>query len=264
MALVSGDPEASLLRRTLGPKCSGGLPLRWAALPASSQSSRMVPWGHVPGGSALEVLGALAAAWWLLQGAWWLGHVLLVYGLPRLGLGLGISLRKQGAWAVVTGATSGIGRSYAHELARRGLNVVLVSRDLHKLHREAEEIERRHGQETRIIQADLSGGPELYEAVETALEGLDVGVLVNNVGRTYQKFPEKLLISENLSKDLTETLNCNVLSMLQMTRIVLPQMVARGRGVIINISSEAGKQPVPYLTLYAATKVDEDQAVGAK
>ncbi|XP_074075399.1 very-long-chain 3-oxoacyl-CoA reductase-like [Macrotis lagotis] len=212
----------------------------------------MVSW-IVPDGSFLQVLGTLAAAWWLLRMVCWLGHALIVYGLPQLGLGLGISLRKQGAWAVVTGATSGIGRSYAHELARRGLNIVLVSRDLSKLRREAEDIERHHGRETRIIQVDFTGGLEIYEAVETALEGLDIGVLVNNVGMAFHTFL-KLLNFKDAGKCFTDLMNCNMLSVTQMTRIIMPQMLARRRGVIINISSEAGKLPVPYLTLYAATK----------
>ncbi|XP_020836056.2 very-long-chain 3-oxoacyl-CoA reductase-like isoform X1 [Phascolarctos cinereus] len=206
------------------------------------------------GGSAFQMLGTVAAAWWLLRVAWWLGHALLVYGLPQVGLGLGISLRKQGAWAVVTGATSGIGRSYAHELARRGLNVVLVSRDLSKLRREAEDIERLHGKETRVIQVDFSGGLEIYETVERGLEGLDIGILVNNVGVAPKIIPQKLMDVKNAGKSFTDMMNCNMLSMVQMTRIILPQMVARGRGVIINISSMAGRQPSPFLALYGATK----------
>uniref|UniRef100_A0A4X2JS12 17beta-estradiol 17-dehydrogenase n=1 Tax=Vombatus ursinus TaxID=29139 RepID=A0A4X2JS12_VOMUR len=159
----------------------------------------MVSWMEL-GGSAFEMLGTVAAAWWLLRVAWWLGHALLVYGLPQVGLGLGISLRKQGAWAVVTGATSGIGRSYAHELARRGLNVVLVSRDLDKLRREAEDIERLHGKETRVIQVDFTGSLEVYEIVERALEGLEIGILVNNVGVAPKIIPQKLMDLKNAGK----------------------------------------------------------------
>ncbi|XP_072464102.1 very-long-chain 3-oxoacyl-CoA reductase-B-like [Notamacropus eugenii] len=213
----------------------------------------MLPWME-SGGSAFQMLGTVAATWWLIRAAWWLGHALIVYGLPKLGLGVGISLRTQGAWAVVTGATSGIGRSYAHELARRGFNIVLVSRDLNKLHREAEDIARLHGKETRVIQVDFTGGLEIYEAVETALEGLDIGILVNNVGMTPKEQAGKILSLQNAGKKFTDVMNCNMLSMIQMTRIILPQMVARSRGVIINISSEAGTQPVPFLALYGATK----------
>ncbi|XP_051845369.1 very-long-chain 3-oxoacyl-CoA reductase-B-like [Antechinus flavipes] len=213
----------------------------------------MAPW--LEGSSwTLQLLGTVAAAWWLLRAVCWLGRALILFGLPRAGLGFGISLRKQGPWAVVTGATSGIGRSYAHELARRGLNVVLVSRDLSKLRREAEDIERHYGKETRIIQVDFTGGLEIYEAIEKALEGLDIGILVNNVAVLTQNKLQKILDVENAGKNFSDTMNCNMLSMVQMTRIILPQMAARGRGVIINISSEAGKQPIPFFALYSATK----------
>ncbi|XP_078010669.1 very-long-chain 3-oxoacyl-CoA reductase-B-like, partial [Phascolarctos cinereus] len=207
------------------------------------------------GGSAFQMLSTVAAAWWLLRVAWCLGHALLVYGLPQIGLGLGISLRKQGARAVVTGVTSGIGRSYAHELARRGLNVVLVSRDLSKLHGEAEDIERLHGKETRVIQVEFTGGLEIYETVERDLEGLDIGILVNNVGIASKITLHKLMDLQNAGKSFTDMMNCNMLSMIQMIRIILPLTAARGRGAIMNISSEAGRQPSPFLALYGATKV---------
>nr|XP_023418580.1 testosterone 17-beta-dehydrogenase 3-like isoform X1 [Cavia porcellus] len=86
---------------------------------------------------------------------------------------------------VVTGATSGIGKAYAHELARRGLDIVLISRSLSKLEQEAREIERLHGRSTRIIQADFTRGLEIYGAIEAGLRGLEIGVLVNNVGMVY-------------------------------------------------------------------------------
>ncbi|KAM9037383.1 17-beta-hydroxysteroid dehydrogenase type 3-like [Sarcophilus harrisii] len=213
----------------------------------------MAPWLE-PSGWSLQLLGTVVAAWWLLRAVCWLGRALIVFGLPRAGLGFGISLRKQGPWAVVTGSTNGIGRSYAHELARRGLNIVLVSRDLSKLRQEAEDIERLYGKETRVIQADFTRGLEIYEAIEKDLEGLDIGILVNNVGMLTQHVLQKVLNVENAGKTFSDLMNCNMLSMVQMTRIILPQMAARGRGVIINISSEAGKQPVPFFALYSATK----------
>ncbi|XP_058136404.1 17-beta-hydroxysteroid dehydrogenase type 3-like isoform X2 [Dasypus novemcinctus] len=77
----------------------------------------------------------------------------------------------------------------------------------------------------------------------------------------------KLLGADNPAKALADIMNCNVLSVAQMTRIVLPQMVARGRGVIINISSEAENSPCPFLAAYAATKAfvgSFSRAVGAE
>ncbi|XP_076987569.1 very-long-chain 3-oxoacyl-CoA reductase-B-like [Tamandua tetradactyla] len=206
------------------------------------------------GWSALSALGAVTAAWLLLWGLWGLGRAVYVFLLPQVRPGAQW-LRSQGAWAVVTGATSGIGRGYAHELARRGLNVVLISRNLSKLEQEAKEIERLHGRTTRVIQADFTGGLEIYEAIEAGLRDLEVGVLVNNVGMQYHnKGLRKLLDTENLAKGLSDIVNCNVLSVVQMTRIILPQMVTRGRGVVINISSEAENGPRPFFAAYGASK----------
>ncbi|KAI4571368.1 hypothetical protein MJG53_013474 [Ovis ammon polii x Ovis aries] len=97
---------------------------------------------------------------------------------------------------VVTGATSGIGKAYARELARRGLNVVLISRDLSKLKHEAREIERLYGKSTRVIQVDFTGGLEIYETIEAGLKDLEIGVLVNNVGQKYTTHLSRLLDCE--------------------------------------------------------------------
>ncbi|XP_037676359.1 very-long-chain 3-oxoacyl-CoA reductase-B-like [Choloepus didactylus] len=206
------------------------------------------------GWTPLSALGAVTAAWLLLWGLWGLGRTVYVFLLPQVRRDAAW-LRSQGAWAVVTGATSGIGRGYAHELARRGLNIVLISRNLSKLEQEAKEIERLHGRTTRVIQADFTGGLEIYESIEAGLKDLEIGVLVNNVGMLYHtKGLRRLLDTENLAKGLSDIVNCNMMSVTQMIRIILPQMVSRGRGVIINISSEAENSLKPFMAAYAATK----------
>ncbi|XP_067880158.1 very-long-chain 3-oxoacyl-CoA reductase-like isoform X2 [Heterodontus francisci] len=158
----------------------------------------------------------------------------------------------------VTGATDGIGKAYAHELARRGLNVVLISRSLEKLRATAEEIEQEHGKKTKIVQADFTFGAEIYGPIEAALKDLNIGILVNNVGKTYQMLPCYFLDVPDVEKEILNIMNCNILSVLMMTRIVLPHMLKRKKGVIINISSEAGTHPHPLLTMYSATKVFVD------
>ncbi|XP_047647138.1 very-long-chain 3-oxoacyl-CoA reductase-B-like isoform X3 [Phacochoerus africanus] len=215
---------------------------------------------------ALRVLGAVTALCLLLWVIWGVGSTVYIYLLPQVRRG-NAWLRSHGAWAVVTGATSGIGKAYAHELARRGLNIVLISRDLNKLEREAKEIERLHGKSTRVIQVDFTGGLEIYEAIEAGLKDLEIGVLVNNVGRSYTRDLRKLLDCEDIGKKILDVINCNMLSVAQMTRIVLPQMVARAKGIIINISSSADSRPCPYLAMYAASKAfvrSFSAAVGAE
>nr|XP_013002343.1 very-long-chain 3-oxoacyl-CoA reductase-B-like isoform X1 [Cavia porcellus] len=177
----------------------------------------------------LSALGAITAAGLLLTGTWGVARAVYVYLLPQVRRG-NAWLRAQGAWAVVTGATSGIGKAYAHELARRGLDIVLISRSLSKLEQEAREIERLHGRSTRIIQADFTGGLEIYGAIEAGLRGLEIGVLVNNVGMAYGGRGgvfRKLLDLEDLGQSVSDIINCNAMSVAQMVCIVLPQMVSR-------------------------------------
>ncbi|XP_021106578.1 testosterone 17-beta-dehydrogenase 3-like [Heterocephalus glaber] len=208
---------------------------------------------------ALSTLGAITASWLLLRATWGVARAVYLYLLPQVRRG-NRWLRAQGAWAVVTGATSGIGKAYAHEvsgfekagkaaqcegpgfnpqylargsggteevnefpqLARRGLNVVLISRNLSKLEHEAGEIERLHGRSTRVIQADFTGGLEIYGAIEAGLRGLEIGVL----GEHHW-----------------------------------------GRGVIINVSSLVSERGILSTALYSATKTFVQyfsEAVGAE
>ncbi|XP_072255419.1 very-long-chain 3-oxoacyl-CoA reductase-like [Pyxicephalus adspersus] len=164
-------------------------------------------------------------------------------------------LGKYGGWAVITGATDGIGKSYAKELAKLGFNVVLISRTLEKLKKVAAEIEKQSGHKVKIIQADFTKGSEIYPKIEEGLKNLDIGILVNNVGMAHQG---PTVFHASNDKEITNMMNCNVMSMLHMTRIVLPKMVERKKGLIINIASEAGTRPYPRVTLYCATKVFMD------
>ncbi|XP_028654032.1 very-long-chain 3-oxoacyl-CoA reductase-B-like [Erpetoichthys calabaricus] len=164
-------------------------------------------------------------------------------------------LKPFGKWAVVTGATAGIGEAYAHELARRGLNIVLISRNMKKLKNVAAEIKRQHNRDTQIIQADFTEGLSLYDSIEEQLKGLEIGILVNNVGMTYAISFARFLDTSNPAKKITEILNCNILSTTQMSRIVLPQMIQRKKGLIINLSSETASTPFPMINMYASTKI---------
>ncbi|XP_075876587.1 hydroxysteroid (20-beta) dehydrogenase 2 [Nelusetta ayraudi] len=202
--------------------------------------------------SVLAIIGGLAVVYHLLKLVWkcWCG-----LGEFVLSAVWQVDLTTYGKWAVVTGATSGIGKAYAVELARRGLDVVLVSRCNEKLQNVAKHIEGEYGRKTRTIQADFTDGNSIYPAIAQGLQGLEIGILVNNVGMMYSENVSYFLEVPNAEQKITQIVNCNMLSVPQMTRLVLPHMVKRGRGLVVNISSATGNHPQPLLSLYSATKI---------
>ncbi|XP_051498773.1 17-beta-hydroxysteroid dehydrogenase type 3 isoform X3 [Apus apus] len=136
------------------------------------------------------------------------------------------------------------------QLAKRGLNVVMISRTLEKLQRVASEVEQATGQKVKIIQADFTKN-SVYESIEKSLQGLDIGVLVNNVGMLHNPLPCRFLNGPDIDENL---INCNIISVTKMTRIILKQMEPRKKGLILNLSSGLGTFPCPLYTMYSASK----------
>uniref|UniRef100_A0A8C8J0H4 3-ketoacyl-CoA reductase n=1 Tax=Oncorhynchus tshawytscha TaxID=74940 RepID=A0A8C8J0H4_ONCTS len=163
---------------------------------------------------------------------------------------------KLGKWAVVTGATDGIGKVYAEELARKGFAMILISRTQDKLDDVARQLETQYKVETKTIAVDF-GLSDIYPKIEAGLAGLEIGVLVNNVGISYP-YPEYFLHIPDLDNFITNMINVNMTSVCQMTRLVLPRMVERSKGVVLNISSASGMYPVPLLTVYSSSKAFVD------
>lgn len=176
---------------------------------------------------------------------------------PKL-FGSSIRLKEMGSWAVVTGATDGIGKAYAKALAKKGLNVVLISRTRSKLEEVAKEIEAESKVQTRIVTADFTSGPEIYESIRAETADLEVGILVNNVGMSYAN-PEYYLGLPDQEKFISNIVTCNIFSVTRMCGLFLPGMVERRKGVVINISSLSAVIPAPLLTVYAASKAFVDK-----
>nr|XP_019567525.1 PREDICTED: testosterone 17-beta-dehydrogenase 3 [Rhinolophus sinicus] len=159
-------------------------------------------------------------------------------------------LKSMGQWAVITGAGDGIGKAYSFELARRGLNVVLISRTLEKLQAVASEIERTTGSSVKIIQADFTKD-DIYEYIEEKLKGLEIGILVNNVGMLPSFLPSQFL---NTPDNIQSLIHCNVTSVVKMTQMILKHMESRQKGLILNISSGVALFPWPLYSTYSASK----------
>lgn len=197
------------------------------------------------------ILGALLLGVIIADFIFQLALAVRAHLLPRITPAIPLAA-KFGPWAVVTGCTDGVGRAYVEELAKRGLNVVLISRSEEKLKRVATDIETKYQVKTRIITVDFSKGQQVFQQIETELKGIHVGILVNNVGKQHV-FPT--YFGEVPEQELWDIININVGATTLMTKLILPQMVARRQGAIVNVSSSSELQPLPLMTVYAATKI---------
>lgn len=164
-------------------------------------------------------------------------------------------LKKYGSWALVTGSTDGIGKAFAFELAKKGLNLVLVGRNPEKLSNVASEIRLKCvGIEIKEVVFDFCGDLSYgISMIKEVIEGLDVGILINNAGVSY---PYARFFHEVDDELLTSLIKVNVEGTTKVTQVVLPGMVTRKKGAVVNIGSGAAIviPSDPLYTVYAATK----------
>ena len=166
---------------------------------------------------------------------------------------------NRGNWAVVTGASDGIGKEYALQLAKRGLSIVLVSRTQSKLELLATEISSKYKVNTKIVAFDASkDDEENYLELEKAIYDLPITVLINNVGQSHS-IPVPFL--ETDEKELRDIITINNTATLRITQVVAPAIVAtveksqkKVRGLILTMGSFGGLLPTPYLATYSGSK----------
>ena len=152
------------------------------------------------------------------------------------------------AIALITGASAGIGRELARLFAADGHDLVLVARRLPELQALCGELEQRHHVKARAIACDLGSRSEL-DALLSEVRGLELDYLVNNAG-----FGSVGSFAELPPEREVAMIDLNVKALVRLTREVLPGMLRRHQGSILNVGSTAGFQPGPYMATYYATK----------
>lgn len=214
--------------------------------------SSMLPFARAV--DVLFVAGALVVSYVVLSCLLWL---LSTWKNRASG---GVSrFHRAGAWAVVTGASRGIGAEFARDLASRGFNVFLLARDEERLAALQAELQQKHKVLVKFASFDFAAS-DVYSRAAAALSsiGLDnIFVLVNNVGYL-SDIPEPYL--EHSPGYVDRLIRVNISAMHDMTRLIMPHMLERGRReqrlscCVINVSSLSAMLTVPLMTVYSASK----------
>ncbi len=238
-------------------------PLHWAVYAAGAVGfRRMRPWmwpwaplyvAQVAFGmflwSVLEKGGFTGFALGVAAGGIFAVPAVMLWQARSLFQGEAPGLRERyGEWALVTGASVGIGAEFARRLAQAGLSIVLTARREEKLRELADDLEKSHHVSTRIVAADLAD-PAGVDAVVEAVRDLEIGVLVNNAGAGYAGRFDK----QDAAR-LRDMVHLNCTAPVMLTHGLLPGMLARRRGAVIIVGSVAGRQPLPLHGVYSATK----------
>lgn len=152
-------------------------------------------------------------------------------------------------WALITGGSAGIGHELAKVFAANKFNLVLVARNEVRLKQVADELRTKHSIESKILVKDLAL-PAAPQEIFDALRDTPISVLVNNAGFGWRgAFAEG-----DLQQNTLDMMHVNMDSLVTLTRLFLPSMLARKSGRIMNVASTAAFQPGPFSNIYFATK----------
>ena len=185
----------------------------------------------------------------LLGGGFFLCLSFFLWKSRKLFQGKSMSTRQRyGDWVLVTGASSGIGKCFSTELAKRGHNVVLVARRKKRLEELSANLQKQFSIETRVISADLTRDDEVQKLIAT-VNDIQISVLVNNAGVGYEG-----LVENQDSERLEDLVRLKCLAPVSLTGRLLPSMRNLDRGAIIFVGSVAGSQPLPNHAVYASSK----------
>jgi short-subunit dehydrogenase len=152
--------------------------------------------------------------------------------------------------ALVTGATSGIGRAYAVWFAKNGCNLVVTGRRIEKLHDLAVELKEKYGTATEIVKAEFSAEKDVKKVIEVIERRQNIHILVNNAG-----FGSGVEFCKSNLDEHLNMLHVHVEAAVKLVYAVLPQMILRREGTIINVSSIGAYLPGPGSVMYSGTKL---------
>ena len=202
-------------------------------------------------------VGVLAIAYLSYNGA---GAVLFLFNASTLAR----YQRSRGptgddrAWALVTGASDGVGKGFAQELCHLGFNVILHGRSQQKLAAVKEELQREFPSQVRLLVLDAAAAapwtPAREATVLRALDGVALTVVVNNVGGAGGVGADWCRVVDRSAGEFDALINLNARFMTQLTRAVLPVLAQNQPALVLNVSSVAEVLPIPYMAVYAATK----------
>ena len=159
----------------------------------------------------------------------------------------------KGSWAVVTGASDGIGKQFSLQLAQKGFNIVLASRTKSKLDALTSDLKAKYPNiSTEVVAIDFSQNiDDNYTRLAAAIKGKQIAILINNVGQSHGIPVE---FSETSTEEMSNIININCMATLRVTQTVLPAMLPNKKGLILTMGSFGGLIPTPLLATYSGSK----------